>query len=316
MNALAATALAAPSRDLMARAHRRSREPQSLQNIQAQGQGQGSFYGFPPEVAGPSNSIIPEVAAATNPSKAVVSISSSAPATSSTSAPSSTSTHASTTSNLSYHDVYSSNWAGAVIKGGATYTGVYAEFTVPTPKKPTVGETSAEIWAVSSWVGIDGFNPRRKCDGLWQAGVDANIDSKGVLWYDAWYEWFPASTISIDLDIMVGDIIAVNLTRLSSTSGSVTMSNLSTGESFTTTATSNAKLCGATAEWIMEDLRFDSATFGLADFGNVTFRNAVAYTTHGTVGPRKAVIMEIGDAAGEILTSSVADKDEVVVTYV
>ncbi|PQE25375.1 Concanavalin A-like lectin glucanases superfamily protein [Rutstroemia sp. NJR-2017a BBW] len=301
--ALAATALAAPSRDFIARSHRRSHGPQSLPNIQ------GSFSGFPSEVAGPSSSIIPEVAAATGnstkPNNATISISTST----------STSTHASTTSNPPDHIVYNSNWAGAVVKGGNTYTGVYGEFTVPHPKKPTAAEPSAETWSFSAWVGIDGFNPRLKCDGLWQAGVDVRVFSSGEVFYNAWYEWFPERTKVIDMVVNAGDIISVNLTRHSPTSGSVTLGNLSSGKSFTTTATSNFKLCGASADWIIENLFPDSATIGLSDFGNVTFRDTVAYTTRGTEGPGKALVMEMEDARGKVLTKSVPGKNEVVVIY-
>ncbi|PQE30343.1 Aspergillopepsin-2 protein [Rutstroemia sp. NJR-2017a WRK4] len=303
ITALAATALAAPSRDFMARSYRRSHGPQSLQNIQ------GSFSGFPYEVVGSSSSVIPEVAAptgsSTKPSNTTISISSST----------STSTPASTTSNPPDHIVYNSNWAGAVVKSDHTYTGVYGEFTVPNIKKPTAAEKSAETWSFSAWVGIDGFNPRLKCDGLWQAGVDVHVFSSGEVFYNAWYEWFPEKTKVIDMDIAAGDVISVNLTRHSSTSGSVTLRNLSTGKSFTTTTTSKYKLCGVTADWIIENLFPDSATIGLSDFGNVTFRDAVAYTTKGTEGPGKALIMEMEDAWGKVLTKSVPGKDEVVVSY-
>jgi hypothetical protein len=94
------------------------------------------------------------------------------------------------------------------------------------------------------------------------------------------------------------------------------MSNLSTGKKSTKSATSQSKICGAAAEWIMEDLSIDTSAIGLANFGNVTFRNAVAYTAHGKVSPKAALIMDIEDKAKQILTSSVAGKDSVVVTYV
>jgi hypothetical protein len=144
LSALAATALAAPSQDLIARGHKGTH-------------------------------------------------------TSSTSAPSATPAHAE-------DEEYNVSWAGAVLNDGATYTGVYGEFTVPSPKKPTVGETSADSWMVSSWVGIDGYGPVSGCDGLWQAGVDATVDKKGVLSYDAWYEWYPAMPINMDLDVGAGDV--------------------------------------------------------------------------------------------------------------
>ncbi|KAM3074218.1 hypothetical protein ACMFMF_006239 [Clarireedia jacksonii] len=210
LSALAATALAAPSRDLRARGHRRS------QNIQAQGQGQGSFGGFPPGAAASSatSSVVPGVAAATGsftkPSKAVIPAASSISVATSKAIASSTSTSTSVSTASETHastdDEYNVSWAGAVLNDGSTYTGVYGEFTVPTPKKPTVGETSAHTWYVSSWVGIDGYTQTSNCKGLWQAGVDASIDSTGALSYVAWYEWYPANTIGMDLEVKAGDV--------------------------------------------------------------------------------------------------------------
>ncbi|KAK8908778.1 hypothetical protein QC760_003127 [Botrytis cinerea] len=214
---------------------------------------------------------------------------------------------------------YNVSWAGAVLDdGGSTiYTGVYTEFVVPTPKKPTAGETSAEVWTVSSWVGIDGYETSSACAGLWQAGVDASIDSSGTLSYDAWYEWYPADTLGFSLSVTAGDTIAVNLTYSSFTEGSVTMENKSTGKSETKTVTSTDQLCGQAAEWIMEDLSIDGSTIGLANYGNVTFSNAYATTKEGKqVGPTGANIMDIETTSNEILTSSSVTEDSVVVAYV
>lgn len=49
---------------------------------------------------------------------------------------------------------YSSNWAGAVLVNSG-YTGVSAQFTVPTPQMPSGGNPSTQYCA-SAWVGIDG----------------------------------------------------------------------------------------------------------------------------------------------------------------
>lgn len=89
---------------------------------------------------------------------------------------------------------YNESWAGAVLSG--VYTGVSASFPIPKPAIGTTGETSASEFTASTWIGIDGYN----CDNLWQAGVDSTIEkSSGEISYYAWYEWYPADTVVIDL---------------------------------------------------------------------------------------------------------------------
>lgn len=64
------------------------------------------------------------------------------------------------------------------------------------------------------------------------------------------------------------------------------MSNAASGKSITKTVTSTDKLCLADAEWIEEDLVVDDATNeGLANFGTVTFTDAIATTKTGTMSP-------------------------------
>lgn len=64
------------------------------------------------------------------------------------------------------------------------------------------------------------------------------------------------------------------------------MYNAASGKSFTKTVTSSDKLCLADAEWIEEDLVVDDSTGeGLANFGTITFTNAIATTKTGTMSP-------------------------------
>ncbi|KAM0140851.1 hypothetical protein ACHAP3_002533 [Botrytis cinerea] len=277
----------------------------------AAGKGSAAIAAPTPIASGKPDAVAPSVVATP------VSIASSA--TSTHKAASTSKSKSSTTATEHADEEYNVSWAGAVLDdGGSTiYTGVYTEFVVPTPKKPTAGETSAEVWTVSSWVGIDGYETSSACAGLWQAGVDASIDSSGTLSYDAWYEWYPADTLGFSLSVTAGDTIAVNLTYSSFTEGSVTMENKSTGKSETKTVTSTDQLCGQAAEWIMEDLSIDGSTIGLANYGNVTFSNAYATTKEGKqVGPTGANIMDIETTSNEILTSSSVTEDSVVVAYV
>ncbi|KAF7910964.1 uncharacterized protein EAF01_002472 [Botrytis porri] len=255
LSGLIASSLAAPSRPNQARGHR-SHTLQKSQKAggfaQPSGGFPGGFGGFggpqggrarptgtssgfgsgsesqaaalaatKPTASGNSGAVVPPVIATPIASSAATSSTSSAAINIANSSTTSTSTSTSKAVTVHPDDEYNVSWAGAVLDdGGSTiYTGVYTEFVVPTPQKPTRGETSAEIWTVSSWVGIDGYEQSSECAGLWQAGVDASIDRSGKRTYDAWYEWYPANTLEFALRVTAGDTIAVNLTYSSFTKG-------------------------------------------------------------------------------------------------
>ncbi|RAL58708.1 hypothetical protein DID88_003065 [Monilinia fructigena] len=189
-----------------------------------------------------------------------------------------------------------------------------ASFPIPKPAIGTTGETSASEFTASTWVGIDGYN----CDNLWQAGIDSTIQkSNGEISYYAWYEWYPASTVVIDLgSLSANDIISVNLTTSGFNTGTVVMENKSTGRSFTKTISSDKTLCGVSAEWIMEDLSTDSSDIGLASYGSVTFSDAVATTSSHTVNPSGSRLLDIEDSAKTILTKTSVTDNSVSIAYV
>lgn len=94
------------------------------------------------------------------------------------------------------------------------------------------------------------------------------------------------------------------------------MENTSTGKSFTKTVTSSNTLCGISAEWIMEDLSVDSSSIGLANYGSITFSNAVATTSSKTVTPSGAELLDIETSANQILTKSSVTSNSVTIAYV
>ncbi|KAI0967667.1 peptidase G1 [Xylaria arbuscula] len=207
------------------------------------------------------------------------------------------------------------SWAGAVVTG-SSFTGVSATFTVPTPQKPTDGaQQSAPYHIASAWIGMDGYD----CSGgLWQAGVDGTIESSGTSFY-AWTEFYPANTVEIDLgDTKAGDVITIELTSSPSNykSGTVVMSNKTTGKSYSATVTDSHALCGTSIEWIVEDLIVDGSDIGLANFGTVTFSSAKGTTSSGTVTPASAEYLDIADSNNYQLTQSSSTSDTVVVKYI
>lgn len=106
----------------------------------------------------------------------------------------------------------------------------------------------------------------------------------------------------------------------SSTSGTATIENLTTGvtvsESFT--GVTDGSLCETNAEWIVEDFEEctgnDCEFVPFADFGTITFTDATAVQDGTTVTPEDATIIDI-EQDNEILTSCSASSTEVTCTY-
>ena len=203
---------------------------------------------------------------------------------------------------------YSSNWAGAVLTAppsGTTFNAVSAQFVVPSP---TGSDGSA-----SAWVGIDGDTYG---NAILQTGIDFTI-SGGQVSYDAWYEWYPDYAYDFSgISISAGDTIYVSVQSSSSTSGTAYIENLSNGQSVSQDLTSSSALGGQNAEWIVEDFEENGGLVTFADFGTVTFTDAVAGdSSGGSNGPDGATIIDIEQ--NSVLTSvSVLSNSEVVVSYV
>lgn len=97
----------------------------------------------------------------------------------------------------------------------------------------------------------------------------------------AWYEWYPAEVFYFDdITIDEGDQIWAQVVATSPTTGKAVIKNLSKGQSVEKELSSAYPLCGANAEWIVEDFSYDNGTLvPLNDFGSVTFYDAFALTT-------------------------------------
>jgi hypothetical protein len=214
---------------------------------------------------------------------------------------------------------YSTNWTGGVLTAppsGQTFNAVSASFVVPQPSVPS-GKSSG-TYSASAWVGIDGDTYQ---NAIWQSGIDVTVTKSGSSLsysYDAWYEWYPDYAYDFSgITLTAGNTISVSLTTSSSTTGSVVLENVSTGETVTKTITSSSALGGKNAEWIVEDYEENGSLVALADWGTVTFTDAVATGSGGTSeGPSTADVIDLESSSGSILSSVSVSSSEVVVTYV
>ncbi|KAI0057344.1 hypothetical protein BV25DRAFT_1831170 [Artomyces pyxidatus] len=206
---------------------------------------------------------------------------------------------------------YSSNWAGVVwdSEPSGTFKSVTGTFTVPTPKAPSGG--SGE-YSASAWVGIDGDT----CDSaILQTGIDFTI-SGGRTSFDAWYEWYPDYAYDFSgISISSGNTIKLTVTASSTKAGTAVIENVSTGKTVTKSITSSSALCQENAEWIVEDYEEGSSLVPFANFGAVTFTDASATTSSGSLGPSGATVIDIKQN-NKVLTSVSTSGSGVTVSYV
>ncbi|CDO72003.1 hypothetical protein BN946_scf184943.g38 [Trametes cinnabarina] len=218
-------------------------------------------------------------------------------------------TEVSSTTNAT-HAEFSSNWSGAVlVAGSGTYKSVTATFTVPTPREPSGGRGTH---SASAWVGIDGDT----CgSAILQTGVDFTVSGSSVS-FDAWYEWFPAAAFDFSgFTVRAGDSITATVTASSTTSGTATLINHSTGQQVSHSFSRQPALCQENAEWIVEDFEENGGLVPLANWGTVTFTGASAGTSSGTsVGPSGATIIDL-EQNGSVLTSVSTSGSSVTVEY-
>lgn len=184
---------------------------------------------------------------------------------------------------------YSNNWAGAVTNS-KDITEVTGTATVP----------SVSSGSGSAWVGIDGDSCAA---AILQTGFQW-VDGK----YEAWYEWYPADSVTFDIDVSAGDEIKMTVEATSKTAGSATIENLTTGKTVSKTFSGETDaLCETDAEWIVEDFEecngSSCSLVPFGDFGTVTFTGAEATIGGSTVAAADtSFVIDIESQSNKVLT--------------
>jgi hypothetical protein len=151
----------------------------------------------------------------------------------------------------------SSNWSGYAITGG-TYNSITGEWIVP-----TVQPTSKPTYS-STWIGIDGFNN----SNLIQTGTEQDYYN-GSAHYYAWWEILPApETVISNMTIHPGDRMSADIQNLGGGQWSITIQDLTTGQSFTTQQSYSGPQ--TSAEWIEEAPTVGGRIATLAPYGQTT----------------------------------------------
>jgi hypothetical protein len=186
---------------------------------------------------------------------------------------------------------------------------------------PTL-ESSSGTALAATWVGIDGFSSNTVEQTGTLIATPAAQSEYGVPAYCAWYEFYPGPMYIItSLTISPGDNISASVTYAGSSGGfggpgfsardpgrsssgtfTVTISDETTGETYTTKGTVR-NAARSSAEWIAEAPSSYSGVLPLANFGTACYGydyTGVSGTCYATVGGSTKPIGSFGSAVQTI----------------
>jgi hypothetical protein len=172
----------------------------------------------------------------------------------------------------------SRNWSGYAVTGGAPYTDVTGQWTVPSVS--ACSSKSSGCYS-ATWTGIDGFTN----SPLIQTGTEQDY-SRGGATYQAWWttsalgysEQVISAGCSSELDnncgtVAAGDSMSAHITKTSGSLWTITLSDSSARWTLTTTTSYTGP--GASAEWIMEAPSIGHIAT-LPNYANLTFDKSTA----------------------------------------
>ena len=189
--------------------------------------------------------------------------------------------------------VPSPNWSGYVLANGP-YTGVQATFDIPQIYANSTNTDTAE------WVGIDGWGNT----SLIQAGIDEPYDaSTNTYQVVAWWTLSTYNFIGQPISMVVspGDSVTVVIGQISGTNWGITVTDNTTGQSFTTDQAYAGPL--ASAEWIVEAPTLNGAVETLG-----AYTPDVTFTGLGITGPA-AVLYDVSMVQGGVQVSTPSTLD-------
>src|SRR5579871_2824549 len=201
--------------------------------------------------------------------------------------------------------VTSTNWSGYAVGAASKFSDVVGSWVEPTATCSTSGASYAAFWD-----GIDGYTSST----VEQLGTDSDCLGAGRPNYYAWYEMYPAGSMSLptaQYPVKPGDTLTAEV-KVASGGFMYTLS-MTSSEGWTFT-TSKFRLFPArsSAEMIAESPEICSITCSiasLADFGTVNF-SGVAAATGGADSPFDTFTAAsgphqiIGETSGKVVRAS------------
>jgi hypothetical protein len=182
-----------------------------------------------------------------------------------------------------------------------------------TVSKASSGASGTTAYYAAFWVGIDGFSSST----VEQAGTMSETIGKTVTYY-AWYEFYPSPMYQItSLTITPGNIISASVTYTGSSGKSIfgrqsgstftaTITDVTTGKSFSTTQTVN-NAARSSAEWIAEAPSSSRGILPLANFGTTNYG-------HGNTGVTRTCYATVSGVTGALGSFSSAVQHITMVT--
>jgi hypothetical protein len=178
----------------------------------------------------------------------------------------------------------SQNWAGYAAAGASgSFTSVSASWLQP-------GVTCSFQQTFSSfWVGLDGDGTQ----SVEQTGTEADCSS-GAAAYQGWYEMYPNAPVYYDNPVQPGDAMSASVVANGGGAFTLTLSDHTQGWTQTTNQTSTTAQLGS-AE-IIAEAPSSGTVLPLADFGTVSFGNAIV--DGAALGNANAAALSMVSAAG------------------
>lgn len=160
------------------------------------------------------------------------------------------------------HQVSSTNWSGYAVTGAnGSVSDVKASWVIPSIS----GQCPSTNQYSSFWVGIDGYSSNT----VEQIGTDSDCQNGEAVYY-AWFEFYPHPSFIINsLPLSPGDVVSAEVKSSGRGVFTVTLTNVSTGQSFST-STKIRSAAQSSAEWIAE-APYSGGVLPLADFSTVFF---------------------------------------------
>jgi Peptidase A4 family len=198
---------------------------------------------------------------------------------------------------VEHNNVSSTNWSGYAVESPTQFTEVTGTWVEPPASCTTTGHTYAAFW-----VGLDGYNSK----SVEQLGTDSDCTKANSPSYYAWYEMYPAASVSISTTqypVKPGDTMTASVTR----SGTSYTLAITSSEGWTFSTTQAGSDANSSAEWIAEApdtcLLVFCTNAHLTNFGTVTFTNSQA-ATGGALQPVSSFTTNSGPHDITMTTSS------------
>jgi hypothetical protein len=170
----------------------------------------------------------------------------------------------SSTSSSASSSYTSNNWSG-YIDSGQSYSGITANWSVPSP-----GGNGTSTSADATWIGIGGVTT----NDLIQIGTENTVTAAGKASSAVFYELLPDSSVYPSaLDILPGDSIEASITEQTIGSWLISITDTTANETFSDTISYTSS--NSSAEWIEEDPSYSNTRLvPFDDYGTTNFSSA------------------------------------------